>query len=110
MPSQWQGPRPELEPVRQLLDEMDGQKPGDYMINSGGMQQYTNILGTSLTSVERIVNRNRQNEVLFLELGERAATRLIVDTYSFTVRACATELTARMQRDKRPDLKLVSDD
>lgn len=44
---------------------------------------YRNILGPSYVDIDAYIERSPDAEFLFLELGERAATHLIIDSAMF---------------------------
>lgn len=63
------------------IDSTQGAPCGS-QINDVPMNYY-NILGPSYVDIASYIERSPDAEILFLELGERAATHLIIDTAMF---------------------------
>lgn len=85
-PNQWQGADPELKLVHDIMQERVS-KPSPnarWTIEMGHMEFYQSIFTTSFVNKKLMVERchDTDRDALFLELGERAATCLILDTHA----------------------------
>lgn len=76
--SSWQGPCPELESIRQHLEELDDPAGTNvYGLMSGGMEYHQNIFGKGLVNKQLLLAECRNVwRSLVDEIGERAAVEL----------------------------------